>query len=259
MGEAPSVPDFAGGRENLIAWRSDVEAMNVDAALSVGDISDLFAGAEDAASLIADMDNHHALHGNHDLAVGGASDKSSQKDAVRALYGMPANYYAFDAGFVRVIMLDSCYDSTDMSEAASTGHLPDTQLTWLGNELSSIGVNYPTLIAIHHTTWPASSQSPVYFNAADVSALENLIVGRENTWVIAGHRHPPVATTDMLGGRPVFTVRPLCNGLWSLVTIIQPEDGPYCIDVTEQVIVLIDMLAQVQDNGTGNTIEAVEI
>lgn len=236
IGENPSLPQFDGGRENLQQWREDVEALAVDAALSVGDMSDVYAGAADAASLISDMDNLYAGIGNHDVATASAGDKSSEKDAIRALYGMPANYYAVDVDWLRVIVLDSAYDANGVSEASSTGHLPDAQLTWLENELDTIGANYPTLIAVHHTTWPASANTPTYFNADDAAALGALIEGRVNTWVIAGHRHPSARTWDALNGRPVFTIRALVDERWSLVTVTRRCGGLCTIDVAEQVV-----------------------
>jgi hypothetical protein len=223
-----------GGRKNLQQWRADVEAMaGVDAVLSLGDISDLHSGAEDAAGLIADMDNLFAGHGNHDLAEGGSGDKSAQKAAFRALYNMPDDYYAVDIGFVRLIVLDSCYNTSGVSEAATAGFLPTAQLTWLENELDSLSSSRMGLVCMHHPVGEGAG----YMDADAEVALALVIGNRPNVFLLTGHRHPNALRYNTSGNRPAIVIRALCDERWYIVTARKWANGAFDLDVSERVVV----------------------
>lgn len=239
MADAHSVPvgeteptGREGGRVNLQQWREDVEVLLPDAALAVGDISDIHAGAADAASLIADMDNLFAGHGNHDLAEGGSGDKSTQKAAFRALYNMPDDHYAVDLDFLRLIMLDACFDSNGVPEAITAGNIPAAQITWLVNELDALSSNQPALVVCHHNI----GEGTAYMAQGSQDALSAALASRPNVWLLMGHRHPSARRWHNAGTRPGIIIRALCDERWSLVTVTRRCGGLCTIDVTEQVV-----------------------
>lgn len=215
------------------AWRTAVEAATgIDAVVSIGDISDLHAGAEDAAGLIADMDNHYAAHGNHDLAEGGNGDKSAQKAAIRALYGMSADNYAVDIDFVRLIVLDSCFNTSSVSEAASIGYLPAAQLAWLETELNGVDSSRMALVCMHHPVGEGAG----YIDADTEAALAAVLTGHTNAFLLMGHRHPGAVRYNTCGGRPAVVLRAQCDERWYRVTARKWDSGVFDLDVSEQVV-----------------------
>lgn len=239
MADAHSVPigeteptGREGGRVNIQQWREDVEALLPDAALAVGDISDLHAGAEDAAGLIADMDNLFAGHGNHDLAQGGSGDKSTQKAAFRALYGMPADHYAADIGFVRLMMLDACFNDQGVPEAITAGNIPAAQITWLIEELDALDSGQPALVVCHHNI----GEGVGYMVQDSQDALSAALASRPNVWLLMGHRHPQTQRWYNAGTRPGIIIRALCDERWVLVTVTRRCGGLCTIEVAEQTV-----------------------
>lgn len=186
--------------DTAAALERAVEAINAakpDLVIHTGDFA--HHGAPEAYALAQDILTAleaplYAIPGNHD-------DRTNMRAAFRSRDWMPTDgpddafiHYAFDAGPVRVIALDT----TIPGEV--DGELCKDRLAWLAAALDEAG-DRPTLIALHHP--PFTSGLPGFSGQALGGAedLAALVRARPNVVrLIGGHIHRNIVGT--CGGAP---------------------------------------------------------
>jgi len=95
-----------------------------------------------------DGPRYHVL-GNHDMdgdpAKGPEKKYTFTRDETMAYWGMPAPYYAFDAGGVHVVILDG--NDPGPEQEPYYAYLGDEQLAWLERDLEATSL--PTILFCH--------------------------------------------------------------------------------------------------------------
>ncbi len=155
---------------------AEIEALDPDAVLVKGDLTNLGTPEEYAAFLAAYGqlgEQMHHVRGNHDAML----------DASMALEGAP---YAIDVGGVTLAVIDT------VQPGIERGQITAEQLHWLDDLAAT--VTGPVLVFGHHHQWDldANDRSAEYFgiNPDDSEAFGSVVSARENIvgyW--AGHTH----------------------------------------------------------------------
>ncbi|MGZ6945165.1 MAG: metallophosphoesterase family protein [Acidimicrobiia bacterium] len=155
---------------------AEIEALDPDAVLVKGDLTNLGTEEEYAAFLAAYGqlgDRMRHVRGNHDAML----------DASMALEGAP---FAIDVGGVTLAVLDTVRPGIDR------GQITAEQLHWLDDLAAT--VTGAVLVFGHHHPWDldAANRSADYFgiNPDDSDALGAVVTARENiVGYFAGHTH----------------------------------------------------------------------
>lgn len=126
---------------NLQSFVDAMNAQNVDFIISLGDFT--LPGPRANAMNIwrsSTMPRYHVL-GNHEM-------DGSTKNAARKALDMPANYYTFDGGVIKGIVLDgNVRDQYRGGYYAS--EMGREQVQWLDNQLAITSEDKPTVLFIH--------------------------------------------------------------------------------------------------------------
>lgn len=229
--ENPGDPGYDVNNANGTAnWLAIIEAADTAGVplLNLGDLAQTGYNVEEAGGYVNTIDQAVCVLGNHDVNPA-IQPVSAQKAACLAAYGMPANYYALDVSFVRLLVLDSTYDANGDDTSSLTGHLTAAQLDWLENELSAAR-HRAVLILVHHP--PIAGR----FGEGDIAALETLLAGRCNVWVLAGHVHPSTIWERVVGPSIVWVLAPTVNGKYARVTVQKMSNGLARVLIDEQTI-----------------------
>ncbi len=126
--------------------RTFVDRMNrerVDLIIHLGDFCRPIPANDGFLAIWRSFDGprHHVL-GNHDM------DGGATREQTVACWGMPAKYYAFDAGGFHFIVLDG-NDKTDPPQQGYARYIGTEQQQWLREELAR--TDLPTLVFSHQS------------------------------------------------------------------------------------------------------------
>jgi predicted phosphodiesterase len=91
---------------------------------------------------------HYHVLGNHDTDSENLTKNGFTQEDTKAFWGMPANYYSFEHGGVRFIVLDG-NDRPDDWGTDYPLHVGDAQLQWLERELSR--THEPVIVLSHQS------------------------------------------------------------------------------------------------------------
>ena len=186
-------------------WRlsravSAIDAEHADAAFVVitGDLADRGEPAAYAALAERLAPLRMPVH----LAIGNHDDRQAFRHAFPETPVSADGFvqYAFDAGGIRHIVLDS------NEPGASWGVFCDTRAAWLADELARCAPK-PVLLYIHHPPCPVGIAAMDRIALRDPSALREAIMPHRARigHLFFGHLHRPLAGSWM--GIPLSTVR----------------------------------------------------
>ena len=197
----PSGPDSF---KKLAHAVSLLNARNLDFIIELGDLKDVDATATregtlrclqkaEAAFAAFDGPRYHVV-GNHDCDLITLSDFLDHTANAGAANGR--NYYSFNAGGVKCIVLDACYVDTAENhhsprrDSWMVAWIPEAELAWLEQELRS-GTE-PILVFVHQLLnyWDAGISFEPHFvirNAREVVAM--LEAAGRVLAVFSGHYH----------------------------------------------------------------------
>jgi 3',5'-cyclic-AMP phosphodiesterase len=167
------------GVDRIGKFVATMEQAKVDFILQLGDFC--WPHPRNAAFLQAwnefDGARYHVL-GNHDM------DGGYQREQTVAWYGMPARYYAFDAGPIRGIVLDS--NDPGGTARGYKKFIAADQQAWLAAELQR--TDRPVCVFIHH---PLDDVGGIENGAAVRGILERAQAANPGTVlaVFSGHFH----------------------------------------------------------------------
>jgi hypothetical protein len=160
--------------------------------------------------------------GNHDM------DKVSKAELI-ANTSITSNYYFFDKGGVRFIVLDACYlsdaDGTDFDsgnhepENHLTAYVPPAERTWLTNTLAS--ATGKAVVFCHQSLNSNTDPLSVKNAAAVRTILEN---SGKVIAVLTGHEH--VNRKDVINGIPYYSMAAMAataypNNAYAVVKVYQ--------------------------------------
>lgn len=107
----------------------------------------------------------------------------------------------YDVNGLRVITLDSTVPG------AHYGHVTDSQLDWLAEELS-VAAPHGTILAMHHPPLPSVLDLAVLVELRDQLPLAEVLEGTDVRSIIAGHLH--YSSTGTFAGIPVSVASATC-------------------------------------------------
>lgn len=232
---------YAGGRARLAEWVSLANAGGYDRAVVLGDIAhDSEAMAEDAAIILAPLNNPLLVNGNHDVGPDqdffeySAAECAARKAFLLTNYGLTSLRRAFDLKFCRVLVVDSCWNGTDEDAAIRVGYLPPADLNWIRDEIAAT-TKEAVLVFIHH---PPQRTNNDWFDAADATAVQAHFDSRPNVFVFSGHQHPAALEARTLGTRSKLWVMPPMAEYDKYVDVVvtRKHGGAVTATVTEKAL-----------------------
>ncbi|WP_213803270.1 metallophosphoesterase [Granulicella sp. dw_53] len=218
-------------------------AMKMDFALQGGDhVYDTMKVSKERAVSLFDlygkteqdlgMKVYHTC-GNHDCF--GISSKGSTPQGDQ-LYGKKMfeehfgrAYYSFDHKGVHFLVLDSVLPATD--QTGYSGHIDETQLAWIADDLGKIGAGVPVIVSTHiplvtaidsYVKLPANHRSGRGGTSIDNSEQVIAIFDKHNViGVLQGHTH--IWETVTWRGVPYTTGGAVSGNWWKGTHLGTPE------------------------------------
>lgn len=125
--------------------------------------------------------------GNHDVNYD-TGDNRYAKETYKKHYG--PTYFSFDYGDVHFISMDNIdyMGRNDEGSARYRGHLSDTQLEWIRNDLQHVDDNMLIVLMAHIPLYSEDSDGESV-NTVNRAALIELLEERDRVLFLGGHRH----------------------------------------------------------------------
>lgn len=160
--------------------------------------------------------------GNHDMTNYGRSFEGSTRDYEK-MYG--PTYYSFNVGKVHYIVLnDNFYVGKDWYYI---GYLPEDQLHWMEQDLSSVGTDMKVVVSMHIPTtlreWDRTGYNFNFSHIADVLCNKKAVydmLAPYDAMILSGHIH--TGNNEIINDRLIEQNVTSLGGAWWC--------GPICVD-----------------------------